>query len=314
MSEALAWPDITVGQILDLYLKDRRDPNAERKCKTPESIACHLIAARKCWGDMKLEEFAQGSRGRVKKQVVDWLEEGKSQATCRKRISFLRTAFRFAVEEEIINRVHEPVFKLPRNGPPRERFLDDERELPALLAALDSVQTPWHTRAAVELLIRTGQRVGAVRELTWSLVDFERREIRFRDTQTADERSKKRRGNKAMNDDLYNLMRWCEQFKSDKTDAVIHWRDKPCSTLSKGIQSAFKRAGLVGIRTHDLRKASASYVNLQMGGALEKAAAHIDDTPETTRRHYVQDVSRATLPAIEAVSDVIERARNKNAA
>lgn len=309
MSEALAWPDLTIGKILDLYLEDRRDPNAERKCKTPESIACHLVAARKCWGDMKLEEFAQGSRGRVKKQVVEWLEEGKSQATCRKRISFLRTAFRFAVEEEIINRVHEPVFKLPRNGPPRERFLDDERELPALLAALDSVGTPWHTRAAVELLIRTGQRVGAVRELTWSLVDFDRREIRFRDTQTVDKRSKKRRGNKAMDDDLYALMRWCEQHRSDVTDHVIHWRDKPCSSLSKGIKSAIKRAGLSNLRCHDLRKASATYVHIQTGGDMAKAAAMIDDCEATARRHYVQDQSRASLPAIEAVASVMDRAR-----
>lgn len=307
------WPQITVNAVLDHYVADRHNPHAERRCKHPYSIEAHLKAVRAAWGEMLLQDFATGSKARVKTQVAAWKESGTAQSTCRKRISLLRTGFRLAVDDELINRAHEPVFKLPANGPPRERFLDDERELPALLAAADEMDTPWHTRGAVEIALRTGQRMGAIRDLCWANVDFERREIRFRDTEAIADRSKKRRGIKAMDDDLYRLMQWLYARRSDECDNVIHWRDKPCKSLYVGIKALYKRAGITDLRCHDLRKASATYVDISLGGNLAQAASHIDDTEATAKRHYVQPNARASLPAIAAVSDVLAKARKSAA-
>jgi len=95
---------LTVNQILDAYLREKRNPFAERVCLTAESIEHHLRAIRALWGEMTVEEFSRGCRQRVKEQVVAWRMAGWQPNTCRTRLSKLRTAFNFAVNEEMIER------------------------------------------------------------------------------------------------------------------------------------------------------------------------------------------------------------------
>lgn len=47
----------TVGDLMDAYLADRRDPHAERRCKHPEGLASCLVASRELWGAMTIKEF-----------------------------------------------------------------------------------------------------------------------------------------------------------------------------------------------------------------------------------------------------------------
>ena len=309
ISERMTDASPTLNALIDAYVAEKHNPHAERRCKWPKSLEAHFVAVRALWGHMTIDAFCDGSKARVKAQVQAWREAGLRQSTCRKRISVLRTAIRFAIEEEIIKPGQMPVFKLPANGPPRERFLDDEKELPALLYAADELETPDHIRLLLELALRTGQRRGAILALRWEHIDLDKRVIRFRDTEDADERSKKRRGNKPMDDDLYKLMVWALARRSDETDHVIHWRDRPVRSPYAGMRALYKRAGLTAIHTHDLRRSSATFVHTETKGDLKAAASHIVDTEATARKHYVQEVESVHLPAIEAVSAVLARAR-----
>lgn len=300
---------LTLNELCEAYLADRRNPFAERKCKWPESLAGHLKASRLLWGAMTIADFSEGSKTRVKKQTQIWREAGLSPFTVRKRVSILKTVFRFAVEEEIIPRGLEPVIKLPPNGAPRERFLDEETELRALLAAADRVKTPDHIRLFLEIALRTGARRGAILALRWSHVDLAKREIRFRDTEAAEDRSKKRRGNKPMDAALFDLMSRAYEARDEECDAVIAWRGKPVKSVYVGMRALYKRAGLANVWTHDLRRSSATYVHTATNGDMKAAASHIVDTEATARKHYVQEVSSVHLPAMEAVSGVLEKAR-----
>lgn len=234
-------------------------------------------------------------------------------STCRKRVSVLRTAIRFAISDELITRNQEPVMELPPPGPPRERFVDELSELPALLKAADEIKTPDHIRLLLELALRSGQRRGAILALRWEHVDFERRVIRFRDTEAAGDRSKKRRGDKPMDDELLAIMRRAYEARSDVCEHVVHWRDKPVKSPYAGMKALYKRAGVQGLHVHDLRRTSATYVNNESGGDLGLAARHIVDTEATARTHYVQEDTRLHLPAIRAVSAVLARARAPSA-
>jgi integrase len=300
---------LTVDALCAAYLKDRANPHAERVCKNPKSLAYHLKASRALWGDMAVRDFAEGSRARVKAQCQVWRGEGLSPYTVRKRVSLLKTVFRFAVNEEIIQRAEEPVILLPVNGAARERFLDEETELPLLLAAIDDVRTPDHLRLLLQLALRTGQRRGAILALRWEHIDFERRVIRFRDTEAAAERSKKRRGNKPMDDELYDLLRRAREASEEGCDFVIQWRGAQVRNPYHGLKAVYDRAGLKNVRTHDMRRSSATYVHTETQGDLTAAANHIVDTEQTARRHYVQEDPRVHMPAITAVSSVMARAK-----
>lgn len=305
---------LTVSDLIDAYLADRHDPFSERPCKHPQSLSYHLKVSVALWGAMPVVEFTHGSKARVRAACQDWREAGLSPFTIRKRVSILKTVFRFAVEEETIARGDEPIIKLPPNGQPRERFVDAERELPALLKAADEMKTPDHLRLLIELALRTGQRRGAILALDWRHIDFERRVIRFRDTEAANARSKKRRGDKPMDDALFALLQRAYEARDESCEAVISWRGKRVSNPYHGLVAVYQRAGLAGLRTHDLRRSSATYVHNETDGDLSAAARHIVDTEATARKHYVQESPHVHLGAINAVAGVLERARTPIAA
>lgn len=304
-------PNPTLNELIDAYLADRRNPFAERKCKTPESLASHIKAPRALWGAMPIEEFRKGSRARVREAVEVWRTSGLSAHTVRKRVSILKTVFRFAIDEELISREQEPVIKLPANGAPRERYVDQAAELPRLLAAADASATPLHTRLTFYLLLLTGPRVGAVKALRWEHIDFDRRVIRYRDTEAADERSKKRRGNKPMNEFLFGLLQHAYDDRDEGCEHVVSWRGEPVKNPYVGLKALFRRAGLPDLRIHDLRRTSATYVNLALEGDLQAAANHIDDTLATAKKHYVQSQESTLLRGVDAVTGLVDQARTR---
>lgn len=298
---------LTINDVCEAYLADRRDPHSERPCKHPVSIGGHLVAVRKEWGAWTLTDFRVGSKARIKAKCAEWREAGLAQSTIRKRISFLKTALRFAVEEEIITREQEPIIKLPKNGPPRERFVHPLRELPALLKAADAIQTPDHIRLMLELALRTGQRRGAILALTWGLIDFEQRVIRFRDTEAPEERSKKRRTDQPMDDDLLRIL--TDAKERAESNHVIEWRGAPVKSTYAGIKALYKRAGISGLHIHDLRRSSATYVHEESGGDKKQAAGFIGDTEAVADRHYIQDNPAVRMPAVKSLANVLARAR-----
>lgn len=301
---------IILDQIFDAYIADRSNPHSIRPCDHPKSLVHHLKAARDLWGRLKLKEFSEGSRMRVNKQVEAWRAEGLSAHTIRKRVSILKTAFRFAVANEVIKRRQEPIIELPPNGPPRERALSEE-ELAALLKAADHPDTKPHTLLFLELAIRCAQRKSAITALTWDLIDFEKRIIRFRDTQDASRRarSKKRRGNKPMDDELFAIMRYA--YEARDCEWVISWQGRRAKNPYASVKALFKRAGLPDLRPHDLRRSSATFVHVETDGDLTAAANHIVDTEATTRKHYVVEDPRIHMRGMTAVSRVMDRARGE---
>jgi integrase len=293
----------TVGEIFAAYIAARENPKAYKKCKSPRALRICLAEPTKLWGDWRIEDFRKGSRARVEESVLEWLLTLKP-ATCRKRCTIMRAAFRHAWKYEMIDRSQEPFFELPPGGPPRERFVDPNSELPALLKELD--RSPDHIRVGGLLMLHTGQRVGAILALTWDLVDFEKRVIRFRDTEAPEDRSKKRRVNQPLDDEMFDLL---TAAKARATcPFVVEWAGRGCKTIYPAFKRALKRAGLDSVRLHDLRRSSATYLYNTLGD-MAKAGSHLGDTPQMAEQTYVQKDASVNLPGIMAVSAVIANAR-----
>lgn len=310
----------TINDILDAYLKEKRNEFADRVCLTADSIEGHLKAIRALWGAMTVEEFAKGtpadprkSRQRVREQVQAWRRGSETQRpwqpnTCRTRLSKLRTALNYAVNIEMIEEA--PKFDLPAAGPSRERFVHPVTELPALLEKADADNTPYHIWLMTELLIRLGCRKGVLLKLEFDKhIDFENRIVKLRETQTAEERkqNKKRRENQPMDQELYEML--LEARERSKSGFVIEFRGRPVKSTYGGQKALFRRAGIGDVTPHDLRRTSATFVYNELRGNLDAAAAHIADTKAMAEKTYVQKSVDVKLPGIEAIGKLIAKAR-----
>ena len=324
----------TIDELLDCYLADRSNEYSENYTKNARAIAYHLVAVRKGGGQEKRKKSVAGPSARAREEVRPGRGGGGAAAPCRKRIAHLKAAYNFALEVDLIKKSRVPAIKAPPNGPPRERYIDEKSELPALLAAMDATKTlkgprlrrgeapppprvvgatPLHIILQNELLLRLGCRRGALLALKWDMVDFENRVVRLQDTQTAAERgrkrNKKRRGNQPMDDELYRIL---SEAKARATCAfVIEWRGKGVKSTYGGQRALYRRAGIEGAHCHDLRRTSSTYVFKESGGDRGKAAEFIVDSRVTADKHYIQDDPAVRLPQVRQVANVLARARPK---
>lgn len=300
---------LTVNEVLDAYLKEKFNDCAERVCQHPQAIKYAMVALRAAWGTMTVREFCIGSKARCKAKSEEWrrAEVGAiGIGTCRKRLSILKTAFKYCVEEEILGKALMPTIKLPAGSPARERVLSLE-EIAALLRACDLPSTERHLHDYVHLALRTGQRQGAILALRFSEhIDFERKVIRFRDTQARTERSKKRRTDIPMDDALYALLQTIKE-RAD-CDAVISFRDKPVKNIWGALKRLYDKAGIVGAHAHDLRRTAATLV-----GDLKQAAAFIGDTEAVAQRHYYHPPVEDRLPQVQSISKLLADAKSRRA-
>lgn len=297
----------TVADVIGAYLKEKQNPYAEKVCKTAVSIAYHFKATQELWGSMHVLEFKKGAKARVKAQSEQWRRDGLSPSTCRKRASQLKTAFKYCVDEELMPAEWMPQFKLPANGQPRERYIDPVTELPAILRACYHPDTPLHIRYCFLISLHTAQRQGAIRDLTWDLVDFENRVIRFRDTEPPEQRSKKRRTDMPMDNALFEIM--TEAKENADTNFVLEWRGKQVRNCYHGIIALYKRAGVTGLHRHDIRRTAATLA-YRASGDMRQAANLIGDTVEMAQKHYAQTTAHDRIGSIEAISSAIQKARS----
>jgi len=297
----------TVADVIAAYVADCENPYSERrKRKDVDGIKAHFIPTRALWGDMTIEEFQKGAKKRCSLQVEAWRRDLKWElGTCRKRLSQLKTAFKFCVEDELIPVGLMPIIKLPPKGPARERVLD-MKELAALLRECDKPSTEPHIRLAVHLSLRTGQRQGAIHALRWEHIDFENRVIRFRDTEAADERSKKRRTDMPMDDVLFDMLTVAKD--NADTEWVLERNGRRVHSVYQGIRAVYKRAGIEGLTRHDLRRSAATMV-FRDSGDMKLAANFIGDTEATTARHYAHATAADRIKPVEAISKILDQAR-----
>ncbi|WP_322997449.1 site-specific integrase [Castellaniella sp.] len=112
-----------------------------------------------------------------------------------------------------------------------------------------------HTRLAILMMLTTAARVGAILDLTWDRVDFERGLIRL----TIDDGvTRKGRATLPMASSLRAAL---EQARSEAlTNHVIEWAGKPVESLRTGFSAAAKAAGLPHVTPHVLRHTAAVWM------------------------------------------------------
>lgn len=159
-----------------------------------------------------------------------------------------------------------PAFERPRVVQVTTRWLT-RQEANRLLA-----ECAPHLRPLVTFLLHTGARLNEALRLEWSDVDLVARRVRFLQTKNGESRGV------PLNDDAFfalaNLPHRDGQVFLTPAGVPYHdTRGLGGSPIKRGFKGACRRAGIAGLRVHDLRHTFASW--LVMAGAPLRTVAEL---------------------------------------
>lgn len=260
---------LTVGEIYERYAS-----NAERLGRSAS------VRIRFAWRSLRgCFENLPPSRA-ITERAEDYFQSRSSNVssgTIHLELGYLRAALRNAEKEGWITKT--PYIPLPKKPEPKDHRLTRE-EARRLIDAC----SPGHIRLFIVLALTTAGRAGAILDLSWDRVDFERRRINLRNPHRSE--TSKGRALVPMNDTAYRELQQAKQIAL--TEYVIEYGGKAVKSIKKGFASAVRRAGISKCSPHDCRKLAARMM-IQGGASIEEVAQYLGHSNiMTTRRIYAR--------------------------
>lgn len=254
----------TVGELVEAYLTDK------------DKTAVRAIDLRYAWKAAK-GSFAHLRPDQITREVCRAYaklrrDAGRKPATIRKELETVRAAVNF-------HKAQGAVFELPRQPPPKQRFLT-QAEAKRLVKAARRFS---HIRAFIVLSLTTAARQSALLELTWDRVDFKNGIITLAMGDSGDE-ARKPRATVPMN---RRARRYLLVLKAAATSPhVIEWGGHRVLSIKKGFAAAAKAAKINGVVPHTLRHTAASWM-AQRGVPMFQISKYMghSDTRITERRY-----------------------------
>ncbi len=233
----------------------------------------------------KIQEYVKWQRGR---HIAD--------ATIRRQLGRLRSAFNRAKALDLITDSHIPTFNLPNDSKPRKGFVEVE-DFEKLRAAI-----PEHIHPTLTFLYYTGCRTGATKNITWAMVarDCSEIEIAGEITKTGEPLTVPLVGPL---EEIAKMLREMRKTFPKPTDRVFCFRNfrkvwnKACDSLGLGVYNK-KTCRYTGLMPHDFRRSAAR--NLIKAGVDRRTAMRITGhkTEEIFERYNIkttEDVKEALL-------------------
>lgn len=183
---------------------------------------------------------------------------GKQNGTIWTELGHLRTVLRRYLGDRA------PRVERPSKPPPKERWLTED-EILRLLA----VPKAHHIQLAILLMLATAGRIGAILELTWDRVDFERGIVNLRSTESG---PRKGRAVVPMNAGLRAALTQAREHA--QTDYVVEWAGEPVKSIKTGFKRACADAKLTGVSPHTLRHTAAVHL-VANGVSMAKVSQYL---------------------------------------
>jgi excisionase family DNA binding protein len=229
----------TFSQLAEMFLEDYAKANKKSwKCDF-YALEAHL---KPQFGALRLEEITPQF---VEQYRRERLKSVRKSSTNRE-IALLRRMFNLAIDWGLAS--SNPILKVrtfPEKDNLKQRVLSEDEE-----ARLLATSAP-HLRAVIIGLLHTGARRNELLTLRWSEVDLNRGSILLIRTKGGKNRTI------PVNGRLMDLLRSIEApsksgyvFTGPKGERIL--------TIRRAFQNACRRAGLTGLRLHDLRHTFAS--------------------------------------------------------
>lgn len=242
------------------------------------------------WGKLRLSEIHQPD-------VAQWLAsksaEGLAPATVEKiRVIFGRS-FELAIEWDVPGATRNPThgIKRPPINNARQRYLSpaDAQRLQAAVANSRNKQLKY----IVALLLLTGARSGELLKAEWQHVDLERRSWLIPTSKTGKAR------HVPLSQSAIDIIRQVPRFADCPYLLPNPDTLRPFIEIKHAWQHARDKAGLPGLRVHDLRHSAASFM-INAGVdlfAVGRVLGHADHKSTMRYSHLANDT---LLAAVEA--------------
>ena len=152
---------LTLSQWLDIWLSDYQTDTSERTVNKYRTIVKHF---KKSIGSIKLSKLTSVH---VRRMIKSMESDGLKSSTIDNYFRIFKSAINRAVESKILKENPAKDVKVPK--PTNRKFvIIDRQEIPKFLNTIKS--TPYENEYVIMLL--TGLRIGEVRGLRWSDIDF----------------------------------------------------------------------------------------------------------------------------------------------
>jgi integrase len=286
-------PQPTVAAILDAYVTARL-PHVNSKAV----LRVSATTIRRLIGNLEPRMLARGTYTIARRNESGALSRPISDGSVRREVAVLRAALSWSVREKWIP--DAPYVEMPPRPPPRDRWLtrDDVDRL------IHAARSP-HIRLFVVLAFHTAARAGAILDLTWDRVDFERRLIHY--DRPGRRQTKKRRAVVSINTPALAALQ--EARMVAVTDYVIEWRGRKVNSIKRGFAAACRRAGVEKCSPHVLRHSSASHMVME-GVPLAMIARTLGDSEAMIEKVYGHHSPNYLRPATDALAGPIVSATN----
>lgn len=279
---------VTVAYIWAEYRKTLAGrPTHKTLGYTGKAVCRHL-------GEFKPRHIDQD---RCKLYAAQREREGVSIGTIHTELGHLRSALRYAAKTRLID--YAPHIWRPSKPTPKERFLTHGE----ITQLIDATAAP-HVRLAIILMLGTAGRVGAILDLEWDRVDFERGVINLR---LPDSTTRKGRAVVPMNGMTRAALASAKE--AALTDYVIEYGGGRVKNIRKGFHNACARAGLDGVTIHTLRHSAAVHM-VSAGVAMEKVSQYLGHSNVQITAHVY---ARYAPSHMQDAADVLNFTSIKNA-
>lgn len=300
---------ITVGQCIDAYLKDKTEvmaPNTQR------NDYGHL---RTHFGDLVVTEIDEDDvqayrEARAAGQITFVDAEGKirggkksGDSTVRRELSMLSTAINHAIDKKkfrdsqgrpLLKPGDRPHIELPAAPSPRDRWLSRDEAGRLLTAAAEVIPATGEDPGRlprvyryIALMLYTAARKETVYRLTWDRIQIQEDPervaagdygmINFQDP--GRKRTKKRRGWVPIGAELHPIL-----VRAKREATGPHFLDRPLEPRHP-FRAAAKRAKVDKVSPHVLRHTWATWA-AQDGVSLFEIAGVLHDTLATVEKNY----------------------------
>lgn len=272
--ERLKAQGTTIGNLWEMYCQEKQGR------RVTVAMGFEWRVMKDFFGHLKPEELTIDMCRRYTAARRKMKPKGKNTpthfGTIWTELGHLRTVMTWAHTRRLID--FAPAVERPPKPAPKDKWLTRE-ECGRLIASAEE----HHVKLAILLMLATAGRVGAILELTWERVDFDRGFVNLRTTETG---PRKGRAAVPMNDGLRAALSVAE--KVAMTDNVIEWAGQPIKRLRTGFKAAVKAAGLSGVTPHVLRHTAAVHLAAS-GVSMERISQYLGhSSTAVTERVYAR--------------------------
>ena len=273
---AIIAPDhVTCGDLLNDLLD-----HAKANIKASTARIWELVVEvniRPFFGSLKANAV---TTDRLKSYRRKRLADGRSEATCNRELSILRTAFHLGRKCTPPKAANVPFFPMVTESAGRQGFLADEqyRQLRDIL--------PDYLKPLFVCGYFTGVRVGELLALRWDQVDWEQRFITLNAEET---KAGFTRAIPILDGDMLYWLRWSQSY-ADGCPWIFHREGSRIKDFRGAWTSACALAGVPDLKFHDLRRTAVR--NMRRAGVPQvmrmRISGHRTDSME--RRYNIVDV------------------------